>query len=160
MRKRMLLVGGMIILSPLVLAQERVSLFPRQILVNEKLVMALEKLSEPIKIEVSGLVMGIDPAGSITISSGENWIDIKIDPKGTVSSSHNLSPSGNIGKEITGIGKLSLKGDLSLGRIELILKEGMDLNKHDLLILPLIWKGIKKAGRTTVKEKESIEIRR
>ncbi|MEK9148582.1 MAG: hypothetical protein AAB267_00890, partial [Candidatus Desantisbacteria bacterium] len=77
-----------------------------------------------------------------------------------VSSSHRLYPSGNIKKEIAGIGKLSLKSDLSSGKIELLLGNKMVFERTDLLILPLLWKGVKKAGRTAVKEKESIEIKR
>jgi hypothetical protein len=137
------------------------SLFPHEIWIDDKLVIELEGLAEATKTETLGLKMEIDPVGSMTISSQEELIRIEIDQKGTVSllsSSHYLYPSGNIGKKITGIGKLSLKSDLSLGKIELILDSEMKFDKYDLLILPLIWKGIKKAGRTVVKEKKSRKI--
>ena len=127
-----------------------------------KLVVQLGKLSEAIKIEARGLKMKMDPTGSITISSQENRINIKIDPKGSISHTStlplSLSPE-KIEKEVIGTNKISLKSDdLSSGEIELVLKEKVNVNKKDLLLLPLVWKIGKKGYRTVVEKKKTSKI--
>lgn len=162
--KKILCVAGAILLSLPSLSLSREALFPHQIFVDGKLMVQLEKLSEAIKIEVRELKMKMDPTGSITISSQENWINIKIDPKGSISHTStlllSLSPE-KIGKEITGINRISLKSDdLGSGEIELVLKEKLGVNKKDLLLLPLVWKIGKRGYRTVVEKKETISIER
>ncbi|MBU1262762.1 hypothetical protein KJ640_07445 [bacterium] len=165
--KKILWVVGIILSSfvSLSLAQEEkpISLFPHQILVNDRSVVKLEGLNEPIKIEVSGLAIGIDPAGSMTISSPKDWLSINIDSKGTISLASSLSlilSPERAKKRIRGINKLSLKDDLSSGKIELILEGEMGLDKKDMLIFPLIWKAAKGGYRAISEEKGTIEIRR
>ena len=165
MKKRLWIAGIILVsYSGLAIAQqeEKVSLFPHQILVNDKSVVKLEELNEPIKIEVLGLAIGIDPAGSMTISSPKDWLIINIDSKGTISLASSLSlilSPERAKKRIRGINKLFLKDDLSSGKIELVLGGEMGLDKKDMLIFPLIWKATKKGYRAISEEKGTIEIR-
>lgn len=136
-------------------------LFPHQIFINNKPVVKIEELNEPIKIEASGLKMEIDPIGSITILKDEDWIHLRINTNGSVflSSSLPLSFSPKRAKrEIVGINELSLTETLSSGTIGLILKDGMNLKKTDMLIFPLVWKVAKKGYHIMSKDKEIINI--
>lgn len=140
------------------LASAEDGLFPHQISINNKPVVKIERLNEPIKIEASGLKMGIDPVGSITILKDADWIHITLTENGSVSIFSSLPLSffpKKAKKEIVGINEFSVNDDLSSGTIELILKDKTSLKKTDMLIFPLVWKIGKKIY---YKDKEMINI--